>query len=327
MKKRITITVPEGQNNLSSIIGSYKILKAACAYRKERGFRERYSIELAGLSEQVEFHHGLFSVKPHTHIARIRKTDLIIIPAINQDYRLAVQKNQLLVEWVKRQYQNGAEVASICTGAFLLAASGLLDGKTCSTHWAFAEAFRATYPQVKLQPDQLITDENGIYTNGGAFSFLNLILYLIEKYMDRETAVFCSKVFQIESDRTSQSPFIIFNQQKAHDDAVIRKAQDYIEQHIDEKISMDRLALQLGISRRNFDRRFLRSTGNTPAEYLQRVRVEVAKKNLEQNTASITEIMFDCGYSDPKAFRDIFKRYTGMTPVEYRKRYARRLFA
>src|SRR5690606_5034911 len=140
------------------------------------------------------------------------------------------------------QYKKGAEVASICTGAFMLASSGLLNGKTCSTHWAAAEPFRSMFPKVNLQTDKLITDENGIYTNGGAYSFLNLIIYLVEKHYDRQTAIFCSKVFQIEMDRQSQSEFIIFKGQKLHGDEMVQQAQVYIESNLHEKISVERLS-------------------------------------------------------------------------------------
>ena len=124
----------------------------------------------------------------------------------------------MLIDWIEKQYKDGAEIASICTGAFMLASSGLLDGKSCSTHWAAADNFRSMFPKVNLQTDKLITDENGIYTNGGAYSFLNLMIYLVEKYYDRQTAIFCSKVFQIEMDRQSQSAFAIFTGQKLHGD-------------------------------------------------------------------------------------------------------------
>jgi transcriptional regulator GlxA family with amidase domain len=165
---------------------------------RKRGNKELYKIELAGISKQVDFYDGLFTVKPHTHISAIAKTNLIVIPSLNHNYQMAVNRNKLLIDWIEQQYKNGAEVASICTGAFLLASSGLLNGKTCSTHWSAADTFRNMFPKVNLQTDRLITDESGIYTNGGAYSFLNLIIYLVEKYYDRQTAIFCSKVFQIE---------------------------------------------------------------------------------------------------------------------------------
>jgi transcriptional regulator GlxA family with amidase domain len=320
--QHITITVPAGSgNNLSSIVGAYKIFTRANEYWKSIGKRELYKIEVAGVSKTVDYYEGLFSVKPHTNISAIRKTNLVIIPSLNHDYVKAVSQNKLLIDWIEKQYNQGAEVASICTGAFLLASSGLLDGRTCSTHWAAAEHFRTMFPKVNLQPDKLITDEAGIYTNGGAYSFLNLVLYLVEKYYDRRTAIFCSKVFQIEMDRNSQSAFIIFTGQKAHEDEVIKKAQAYMESKVDERISVEQLSSRFAVGRRTFDRRFIKATGNTPVEYLQRVKVEAAKKAFETSRKTINEVMYDVGYSDVKAFREVFRRFTGMSPLEYRKNY------
>jgi transcriptional regulator GlxA family with amidase domain len=319
--KHLTIIVPEGENNLSSIVGAYKIFARANAYWKENGRKELFKIELAGISKEIEFYGGLFTVKPHTHISTISKTNLIIIPSLNHNYQKAMKGNELLIDWIGKQYRHGAEIASICTGAFLLAASGLLDGKTCSTNWAAADNFRQMFPKVNLQTDKLITDENGIYTNGGAYSFLNLIIYLIEKYYDRQTAIYCSKVFQIEMDRQSQSAFIIFKGQKLHGDEMVKKAQAYIESNLDEKISIEHLSSRFAVGRRNFDRRFIKATGNTPVEYSQRVKIESAKKAFETSRKTINEIMYEVGYADVKAFREVFRKITGMSPLEYRSKY------
>jgi transcriptional regulator GlxA family with amidase domain len=177
------------------------------------------------------------------------------------------------------------------------------------------------FPNVHLQPDKLITDENGIYTNGGAYSFLNLIIYLIEKYYDRQTAIFCSKVFQIEMDRQSQSPFIIFTGQKQHGDEMVKEAQMYIESKLHEKISVEDLSSKFAVARRHFDRRFIKATGNTPVEYSQRVKIEWAKKAFENTRKTINEVMYDVGYSDVKAFREVFRKITGISPLEYRNKY------
>jgi transcriptional regulator GlxA family with amidase domain len=240
---------------------------------------------------------------------------------LNHNYQKAVKGNEVLIDWIEKQYRNGAEIASICTGAFMLASSGLLDGKMCSTHWAAADNFRMMFPKVNLQPDKLITDENGIYTNGGAYSFLNLMIYLVEKYYDRPTAIFCAKVFQIEMDRNSQSAFTIFTGQKLHGDEMVKQAQAHIETNLHEKISVEHLSSTFAVGRRNFDRRFIKATGNTPLEYSQRVKIESAKKAFETSRKTINEVMYEVGYSDVKAFREVFKKITGMSPLEYRSRY------
>jgi len=319
--KHLTILVPDGQNNLSSIVGAYKIFTRANAYWKETGRKELFTIQLAGLSKEVEFYEGLFTVKPHTNISAITKTNLIIVPSLNHNYRDAVKGNKPMIDWIAKQYTEGAEIASICTGAFMLAASGLLDGKNCATHWAAADNFRSMFPKVNLQTDKLITDEHGIYTNGGAYSFLNLMIYLVEKYYDRQTAIFCSKVFQIEPDRQSQSPFTIFTGQKLHGDEMVIKAQAYIENKLQEKTSVEHLSSRFSVSRRTFDRRFIKATGNTPVEYSQRVKIESAKKAFETSRKTINEVMYGVGYSDVKAFREVFRKITGMSPLEYRNKY------
>lgn len=322
--KHITIIAPDGQSNLSSvacIVGSYEILSRANAYWKSLGNRELYTIQIVGINERAEFEEGLFMVKPHTTIANVKKTNLIIIPSLVKDYEKAVGGNKLMIDWITQQYKEGAEVATMCTGAFMLAATGLLDGRNCSTHWSSENTFKTLYPDVNLQTNKLITDENGIYTNGGAYSFLNLLIYLVEKYYNRETAIYCAKIFQIEIDRQHQSIFSIFSGQKLHDDEEVRKAQEYIENKLDEKISIEDLSAKLAVGRRNFDRRFIKATGNTPLEYTQRVKIESAKKSFETTRKTINEVMYDVGYSDIKAFREVFRKITGMSPLEYRSRY------
>lgn len=326
--KQLTILVPNGEGyNLSSIVGAYKIFSKANAYWIEQGNKQLFNIQLAGTSKTVEYYDGLFTVKPHTHISTITKTNLIIIPSLNHQFNQAVKENKALIDWLGKQYKFGAEIASICTGAFLLASTGLLDGKNCSTHWAAREEFRKMFPNVNLKADKLITDENGIYTNGGAYSFLNLIIYLVEKYYDRQTAIFCVKVFQIEMDRNSQSEFSMFTPQKQHDDEMVQKAQLYIEKNLKKKITIEDLSTKFNVGRRNFDRRFIKATGNTPIEYTQRVKIETAKKAFETNRKTINEVMYEVGYSDVKAFREVFKRFTGMSPLEYKGKYYKLVFA
>jgi transcriptional regulator GlxA family with amidase domain len=320
--KHLTIIVPDGEgNNLSSIVGAYKIFSKANAYWKTNHKNELFDIQLAGVSKKVNFYEGLFTVNPHTNISAITKTNLIIIPSLNHNYQKVVKGNGPLIAWIEQQYKRGAEIATICTGAFMLASTGLLDGRNCSTHWSAADNFRTLFPKVNLKADQLITDENGIYTNGGAYSFLNLMIYLVEKYYDRQTAIFCSKVFQIEMDRKSQSAFTIFSGQKMHGDEMVVKAQIHIESNLHEKISVEDLSSLFSVGRRNFDRRFIKATGNTPVEYLQRVKVESAKKAFETSRKTINEVMYEVGYSDNKAFREVFRKITGMSPIEYKGKY------
>jgi transcriptional regulator GlxA family with amidase domain len=249
------------------------------------------------------------------------KTDLIIIPALDGDLKDAIEANRDFIPWIVEQYHKGAEVASLCLGAFLLASTGLLKGRKCATHWMATDAFRSMFPEVELVTEKIITDEQGIYSSGGAFSYLNLILYLIEKYAGREIAVLSAKVFAIEIERQNQLSFVIFQGQKGHDDEAIKRAQEFIEQNYQEKITIEELASMVAVSRRNFERRFKKATANTVAEYIQRVKIEAAKMSLESSRENVNEVMYKVGYSDNKAFRTTFKKITGISPLEYRNKY------
>lgn len=321
--KHITIVVPECEINLGIIGGAFEILNGANDLWQKMGNKPRLIIQIAGYVSELKTHRNYFSIHP-LDIRKIEKTDLLIIPAIFEDYDKAVKKNKALINWIGRQYKCGAEIASLCSGAFLLAATGLLEERSCSMHWDAVEEFRRMFPNVK-PADKVITVQNGIYTNGGGYSFLNLMLYLIEKFFDRATAVLCSKFFQIDMERTTQSQFSIFHTQKEHGDELIYRAQTHIEKNLCTKISFEKLASQLAISRRNFDRRFIKATGNTPMEYLHRIKIEAAKQALEKGRKTVGEIMNDVGYADNKAFREVFKRITGLSPVDYRSKYSKEI--
>ncbi|NOW98577.1 GlxA family transcriptional regulator [Mucilaginibacter sp. SG564] len=322
--KNVTIIFPGERSNHSTIAcitGAFEIFDVANSYYKRTGKEELFIVQLAGTTTREEISGGIFTVQPQAHISSITKTDLIIIPSSIPFYQKEGKENEMLLEWLRQQYKAGADIASMCSGTFTLASAGLLDGRSCSTHWAHADAFRQQFPNVSLMADQLITDENRIYTNGGAYSFLNLMIYLVEKYYDRQTAIYCSKIFQIEMDRNRQSSFAIFTGQKLHGDEMVEQAQSFIESKLQEKLSIEELSSSFSIGRRNFDRRFIKATGNTPIEYAQRVKIESAKKALETSRKTINEVMYEVGYLDVKAFREVFRKITGMSPLEYRNRY------
>jgi len=323
--KHISIIVSKGAI-LGNIEGPRQVFTEANQFLQSIGKQPLFDVHLVGLSDKSKLNEGLYTISTEL-MSSINKTDLVIIPAMYGDLQKAIEENKDFIPWIIRQYKTGAEVASLCLGAFLLASTGLLNGKRSATHWLAANAFRKMFPDVNLLEDKIITDENGIYSSGGAYSSLNLILYLVEKYAGRETAVFCSKAFQIDIQRDSQSPFTIFIGQKEHEDEPIKKAQEFIENNFQNKISVDQLATMFALSRRNLERRFKKATANTVIEYIQRVKIEAAKKNLESARKNINEIMYEVGYSDNKAFRTTFKKITGLSPIQYRNKYNRELAA
>lgn len=322
--KHISILVPKGAI-LGSLEGSRQLLTQVNQFFKEQDAPPIFKVQLVGLSKETPLSGGLFTANADVLLGDVKKTDLIIIPAIDGEIKEALEKNKDFIPWITHQYKNGAEVASLCLGAFILASTGLVNGKKCATHWAAANEFKRMFPEVQLVTEKIITDEHRIYSSGGAFSYLNLILYLIEKFAGRDMAILSAKIFAIEIDRETQSPFIIFQGQKGHEDEVVKKAQEYIEKNYQEKITVDELATMFAISRRNLERRFRKFTYNSVVEYIQRVRIEAAKMNLERTRENVNEAMYKVGYNDTKAFRTTFKKITGLSPLEYKNKYNRQL--
>ncbi len=318
--KRISVYVPQSAV-IEAITPPYRLFKTANEFLVASGRQAIFEVEYVGLKNHISTNDGEYSVRIDRLLSGVSETDLVIIPALYGHMPDAVQANEKAIPWLKQMHQNGSSVASLCLGAFLLGATGLVDGKKCSTHWAYYQEFKETYPDVEVEDGAVITDEGNIYSSGGANSLWNLLLYLLEKYTDRDTAILVSKYFAIDINRNSQSDFAIFKGQKEHSDIAIKKVQEYIEANFQEKMTLEELSERFSIGKRTFERRFKKATTNTVIEYIQRVKIEAAKRSFETSRKNVAEVMFDVGYSDTKAFRDLFKKITGLTPIEYRNRY------
>lgn len=318
----ISVYVPQ-QAVIEAISPAYRLFKTANEILTVAGKKAKFVVEYVGLQKSIKANDGEYTIKTDRLIGEVKKTDLIIIPALYGDMKTAVGRNKIAIPWIKQMHKKGAEVASLCVGAFLLAETGLVNGKKCSTHWAYCHEFRDTYPEVNIVDGAVVVDENQVYSSGGAHSLWNLLLYLLEKYADRDTAILASKYFAIDIDRNSQAAFAMFSGQKNHQDTAILQAQDFIEQHIQEKISIEDLANLTSTSRRTFERRFKQATNHSVWEYIQRIKIEAAKRQFENSRKNIAEVMYEVGYTDTKAFRDLFKKITGLTPLEYRNKYSK----
>lgn len=306
---------------LASIADSRHVFTMVNEFLQQAGKPPLFKVQLVGLTEEVQLNKGMFLLHPEVLLKDIDHTDLIIIPAMTGDMVSSTYTNIDYAPWIAQQYKNGTEVASLCVGAFLMAFSGILKGKQCTTHWLYANEFRHFYPSVKLVEEKVMTVQQGVYSSGGNNAYWNLLLYLVEKFTDRSIAIHTAKYFVIDLDRHQQTPFVIFSGLKDHEDEAIKKAQEFIELHYEEKLTVDHLADQFNITRRTFERKFKKATFLTVGEYIQRVKIEAAKKQLEAGRRSITEVMLAVGYSDTQTFRDVFKKITGMTPVDYRDKY------
>lgn len=319
---RISVFVPE-YGVIEAITPPFRSFHTANEFLTTFGKKPIFEVEYVGLNAYVPANNGEYTIETNRLLKDVEHTDLLIIPPTFGDTLKGIKANEEAFPYFKKLHEKGSSLASLCIGAFLLAETGLLDGKKCSTHWAHISEFRERYPNVEVEDGAIITQHDNIYSSGGASSLWNLILYFIEKFADKETAVMISKYFALDIGRDSQSQFAIFKGQRNHGDPEIEKVQDYIEAHYEEKITIEKLAGLINSGRRTFERKFKEATNNTAIEYIQRVRIEAAKKFFEASRKNISEIMFDVGYTDTKTFREIFKKITGLTPIEYRNKFAR----
>jgi len=320
--RKISILVPESAV-LASVNDPRLIFTTANQFLEAEGKPAAFHVQLVGLTREVKLHDNLFTVHTDATIDEVEQTDMVFVPALAGDMLNALEVNKGLLPWIVKQYENGAEVVSLCVGAFLLASTGLMNGRRCSTHWLAANDFRVMFPEIELVDDKIITEDQGLYSSGGASSYWNLLLHLVEKYVDRGMAIKIAKYFAIDIERNSQASFMIFNGQKGHEDDAVKKAQEFIEKNFEEKITLDLLADMFAIGRRSLERRFKKATNNTVMEYIQRVKMEAAKKRFETSRKNITEVMYDVGYTDNKAFRSTFKKVTGLSPIAYKNKYNR----
>lgn len=318
----VTVFAPE-RGVIEAVTPPYRSFKAANDFLVACGKKPVFEVEYVGLTELVPANDGEYTIKTDRLLKDVANTDLLIIPPVYGDTAEGVKANAAAIPYIQELYKKGCSIASLCLGAFLLAETGLLNGKKCSTHWAYLQEFRDRYPGIDVMDGAIITEVGNIYSSGGASSLWNLILYLVEKFSDRETAVLIAKNFALDIGRNSQAVFTVFKGQKNHADQEIIEVQDYIEKNYTEKMTIDALASMANTGNRTFQRRFTQATNNTPIEYIQRVRIEAAKRFFEASRKNVTEVMFDVGYTDTKAFRDIFKKITGLTPVEYRNKYTK----
>lgn len=319
---QVSVFAPE-KGVIEAVTPPYRTFKTANDFLSACGKEALFNVEYVGLTEFVSANDGEYTIRTDRLLKDVSHTDLLIIPPVYGNIAEGVRTNAEAIPYIQKLYQNGCSIASLCLGAFLLAETGLLNGKKCSTHWAHLQEFRDRYPDIQVVDGAIITEVGNIYSSGGASSLWNLILYLVEKFADRETAVSISKSFALDIDRSSQAVFTVFKGQKNHPDKEIIKVQDYIEKNYNEKMTVEELAAIVNTGSRTFQRRFRHATNNTPFEYIQRVRIEAAKRFFEASRKNVSEVMFDVGYTDTKAFRDIFKKITGLTPVEYRNKYAK----
>lgn len=285
------------------------------------GAEPKFRISVASIDgAPVTSAYGL-SISPHSSIDAIERADLILVSASSLEPEHWRQKPIELSPWLRHWHARGAMIGGLCTGVAFLAESGLLDGKRATTHWGVAREFQRLYPKVDWRPEVLITEDGGLYCSGGVYASVDLSLYLVEKLCGHQVAVECAKSLLINMPRFNQAGYSILPVSRAHADLRIRKVEEHLQANFNKPLSIDDLAQHVGMSRRNFLRRFKTATGAMPGAYLQMFRVAAARHMLEESATSVQQVGSAVGYDNVTFFRQVFRRYTGVTPAEYRTNF------
>jgi transcriptional regulator GlxA family with amidase domain len=322
----ITITFFAGQGCLASSISSLTdAFTVANLWHKalSKDSEPLFATQVVSVDGKPIHCDGGIHIHPHLSLDRFERTDFLLIPPFLPVAEPLTEDIETVLGWIIDQYRAGIPIAAMCTGAFLLAETGLLDGKTATTNWQFATLFKRRYPGVHLRPEHILTEDSGLICTGAVTAIYNLGLHIIERCGSKELASVCSKALLVDPNRNSQAPYIIHRGRAGHRDADMLKAQRYMEENYPRGITMDQVAGYVCLSPRQFKRRFKRATGDGPLAYLQTVRIEAAKTRLETTLESIDAITRQIGYEDSSAFRRLFKKHTDLSPREYRDKFFR----
>jgi transcriptional regulator GlxA family with amidase domain len=283
----------------------------------------RFRVQVASIDGRAVTCPYALAMSPALALKDVERADLIIVPASGLDIQDRIARNTALLPWLRAWHARGAYVAGICTGVAFLAESGLLDGRRATSHWAVAEQLRERYPKVLWRPEFFVTEDQRVLCSGGVYASIDLSLYLVEKFCGHEIALQCAKALLVSMPRSRQSGYSVVPLSRPHADEKIRNAEIYLQQQLDRDVSLETLARVVGMGTRTLIRRFKAATGQLPGVYSQMLRIAAAKEMLEQGARSIQTVCSAVGYDDVAHFRGLFKRHTGMTPGEYRARFAR----
>jgi len=317
--------------SVSSVYGVLDVFYAAnyCQAQKyEEGIKDIVDCQIVTIDNKPVVGYNGVQIMPTQLLDLNEAPDVIVVSSsvkmvldcCGDD--IDVDNMELVSQWLIGCHKKGTVITSYCTGSFLLASCGFFQGKVATTHWRSADLFRRLFPYVRLDCDQLLIDSDDVICAGGSMAYIDLSLYLIDKNIGKDIASECAKFMVFDPVRQKQSPYVSFQAQKSHDDQAILAAQEWLETHFKKDVSMEHLAEKVGLGSRTFKRRFKNATSENPINYLQRIRVEQAKNKLEKTTDSINNIIWSVGYEDISSFRQLFKRFTGLTPRDYRHKFA-----
>lgn len=322
---KIVFLAGEGclSSSISSLIDAFTIADSWHQALNRPGAKRLFETEIVTTDGRPIATNGNVQIRPHRSIDEVTHADMIVVPGFLPNVEPVGNAARDMRDWLLDRYRCRSTIAAVCTGTFVLAETGLLDGKVATTNWQYANLFRRRYPRVHLALDRLLTVDSGLVCTGAATAIFNLGLHIIESYGSEELAAVCAKALLIDPNRNTQTPYVVFTSRRDHQDSAVLRAQTWMETHYDQTITIDAVAARVSLSPRHFKRRFKRATGESPLGYLQQIRIAAAKKKLETTGDTINEITFQVGYEDSSAFRRLFKKCTGISPREYRDKFVR----
>jgi len=269
---------------------------------------------------------GNILIEPHAAISDLAKVDAAVVCDMYTRIDAAPHgRYRAEIDWVRRMHEQGALIASVCSGSLVLAEAGLLDGRECAGHWAYRDLFREQYPKVKYCADSILrldSEADGVVTAGSVTAWQELALYLIRRYCGPAYALETAKVYLLAGHEDGQLPFAVMGHRTSGKDKVIDSCQEWIAKHYEQPNPVDAMTRQSGLTPRTFSRRFRAATGYLPMDYVHALRIEQAKRIIEQEAAGVDEVASRVGYEDPTFFRRLFKREAGLTPAGYRRKFA-----
>jgi len=301
------------------------LLETLTVARDVAGVPVPFQLEIVASRPSVTIGRTRMPVAAQATLDAIERTDIIIIPASVMDGETWVTgRYPEEVSWLRRMHGRGAIVCSACSGALLLAETGLVDGQEVTTHWTLERTFRENFPDVRLQLEQalIISPDGSLVMSGASTAWHDLALYLVSRFSGPATARSVAKFFMLQWHADGQRPYMPFEEPTAHGDRAVLAAQAWLQTHWSDPNPVEVMIARSGLSSRNFARRFRKATGHAPLAYVQSVRIEHAKRMIESGTDPIDNISAAVGYEDPSFFRRIFKRLVGLRPADYRRRFA-----
>ena len=325
MRAYVTAIADAAALNTLSVLDTMTKSNDAWRVVAGQGEPDLFTVYGAGLDGMapVPFANGIH-LDPILDVDKAPPPDLVIVPGLGDDVEVSLTRNYGWVDRVARWHAEGSVIASSCTGAFILAEAGLLDGRRVTTHWVAADSLAERYPNVELEAEAIVVDEGDVITSGGATTAFNLVLYLIGRYGSTDRANAATRVMLLDSARDSQRPFALTFLHRRHDDPIVHAAQSAVQHHSATSLSVANLADIVGVSPRTLTRRFRAALSISPQHYIEQVRIDAARRLLEETSHPIEKIRAEIGFKDPTSFRRAFKRVTSLTPAEYRRRYAAR---